>query len=508
MKITNETVAAAYEILQKYKAGKADLETQIIENEQWWKLRHTDSTDTKASGWLFNCIINKHADAMDNLPTCAVLPREEADRGSAAVLDKVLPALLERCKFESVYSDCWYDKLKSGTACYGVFWNPSLDSGLGNVDIHRIDLLNLFWEPGISSLQMSENIFHVELYNNDYLRVKYPQLEEYLTSPVFETSRYIYNDSVDTSEKTSVIDWYYKKKVGSKTVLHYAKFALGQLLYASENDPKYAERGYYDHGKYPFILDTFYPIKGSPCGFGIIDAMKSTQSSIDALDTSIVKNARMASERRFFIRGDGAINEREFADWKNPFVHYNGSGDPSSSIMPIEMPYLSSTYTTILANKIDELKETSGNRDFSQGITSGGVTAASAIAALQEAGSKTTRDMLSASYRAFEEICTVMIEIIRQFYTVPRCFRISGKENELEFSLFSSDVIEAPVYDIKVCAHKKSPFSRAGLNELAIQLYNMGMFSPERKREAELCISMMDFEGKDSILHRICEVEV
>lgn len=502
MKITNETVARAYEILQKYKAGKASLESRLIEDEQWWKMRHEES-ESRPTGWLFNSVINKHADAMDNLPQCAVLPREEKDIKSAALLDRVMPAILERCNFEDVYSDCWYDKLKGGTACYGVFWNPRLDWGLGNVDIQRVDLLNLFWEPGICDLEKSENVFLVELMANDALIAKYPQLEESLSGPAMEVSRYIYDDTVDTSGKTAVIDWYYKKREGLRTVLHFAKFANGVLLYASENDEKYEKRGFYDHGRYPFILDVFYPVKGSPCGFGIIDAMKNTQADIDSLSKSITDNAKMASRRRFFIRSDGAINEREFADWNAPFVHYSGSGDPSSAVMPIEIPSLSGNYIAILQNKIDELKETSGNRDFSQGTASGGVTAASAIAALQEAGSKTTRDMLGASYRCYEKICSLIIELIRQFYTIPRCFRIGGGSGE--FSFLSADSVEAPVYDLRIRAAKKSPFSRSASNELAMNLYSMGMFTPEKRDEAVMCISLMDFDGKDEMMRRLKE---
>ena len=40
--ITNDTIRAAYATLEKYKAGKASLEQRIIDNEQWWKLRHYD----------------------------------------------------------------------------------------------------------------------------------------------------------------------------------------------------------------------------------------------------------------------------------------------------------------------------------------------------------------------------------------------------------------------------------------------------------------------------------
>ena len=80
---------------------------------------------------------------------------------------------------------------------------------------------------------------------------------------------------------------------------------------------------------------------------------------------------------------------------------------------------------TLKKLKIDELKETTGNRDISTGGTTSGVTAASAIAAMQEAGSKLSRDNSKAAYRAYRKIINMVIERIRQFYDLPRCFRIT-----------------------------------------------------------------------------------
>lgn len=510
--INSSTVKAAYETLQRYKAGKANLEARIIENEQWWRLKHYDSDtkNTTPSAWLFNSIVNKHADAMDNLPTVACLPREKGDSAGAKLLSDILPVILDENKFESTYSDCWYDKLKWGSACYGVFWNSSLSGGLGNIDIRRIDLLDLFWEPGITDIQHSKNIFHVELWDNETLRNKYPQLEDCLSSPIFDTARYVYDDAVDTSDRSLLIDWYYKKTVNNREIVHFCKFCNGKLLYSSENDETLFERGFYDHGKYPFVIDKLYPLQGSPCGFGIIDAMKGTQREIDALGSAITKNAKMAAERRYFVRADGALNEKEFADFTRPFVHYQGSGDPNSSIMPITTPALSDVYVAILNNKVEELKETSGNRDFSQGSVSGGVTAASAIAALQEAGSKTSRDIIQGSYRAFEEICAITICLIGQFYKIPRCFRITGEGGALGFMYCDSADLSPlaarePLFDLKIHAHKKSAFSRASANELALELYRLGIFNPEYAPQAKVMLGLMEFEGKDAALAAICE---
>ncbi len=500
--IDEGAILRAAEELSSYRSARASLESRLIENEEWWRMRHCDRNKTTPSAWLFNSIINKHADAMDSIPTCTCLPREEKDKAAASALDKILPCILEETGFEETYSSAWYEKLKSGTACYGVFWNPSLDMGLGNIDIHSVDLLNLFWEPGITDLQDSRNVFHIELWDNDTLSARYPQLGDSLSAPSVDISRYIYDETIDTSDKSAVVDWYYKKRTGTKTAVHYCKFVNNTLLYASENDPLYSERGFYDHGKYPFILDNLYPIKGSPCGFGLIDAMKGTQKEIDTLGSAIVKNAKMSAGRRFFVRADGALNEKEYADWDKPFVHYTGSGDPNSSIMPISIPSLSPICVSILQQKIEEIKETSGNRDFAQGSVSGGVTAYNAIAALQEAGSKNTRDMITASYRAFQQICHMTIELIRQFYTLPRYFRITGK-NGMEFASIEGSMLTAPVYDIKVKAHRKTSYSRAAANELACRLYEMGIFTPGNEAASEICLSMMDFDGRDEMLHMI-----
>ncbi len=522
--VTSDTVKKAIAVLGKYKQGKINLEKRIVENEKWWKMQHwsliqkTNPTDPEpASAWLFNCIANKHADAMDSFPSPSVLPREKGDEKSASMLSCVLPVILEYNNFEKTYSDTWWYKLKTGTGCYGVFWNNSLGNGLGDVDIRQIDILNLFWESGIKNLQDSRNVFCVELESNDLLLERFPNLEKTLGSPVVDIAKYIYDDTVDTSDKSAVVDWYYKKSVGKKEIVHYCKFVGDTVLYASENDPYLYDRGFYDHGKYPFVLDTLFTEEGTPCGFGYVDVMKNVQMYIDKLNQIILKNALQSGRRRFFISDNAGINEEEFADWSKEFVHTSGNPD-ERNIREIQVSQLDGSVINLLHQKIDELKETSGNRDVSHGGTAAGVTAASAIAALQEAGSKLSRDMIKSSYRAFKEINYLIIELIRQFYDEPRCFRISGHTDENKFTDISNDIflspqsteskntlIRKPVFDITVTSEKSNPFSTSAQNELAKDLYNLGMFNPQMADQALLCLEMMNFEGKEKIIEKIKE---
>lgn len=536
--IGEEQVRRASQILRDYKQGKANLERRIIDNAQWYKLRHwacmrDKKTDVQpTSAWLFNALANKHADAMDNFPSPNILPREEGDQGEAEMLSAIIPVVLEQNEFEEVYSEEQDYKLKSGTGVYGVFWDQSKLNGLGDISIRKVDLINLFWEPGITDIQKSRNVFCVELADNEVLEQQYPQLRGRLGSSTIDLSKYVYDDTVDTSTKSAVVDWYYKKYQGGKVVLHYCKYVNDVVLFATENEleppmdetgtpvrPAMADSGWYDHGMYPFVFDPLFRTEGTPCGFGYIDVGKDAQGYIDRGNQAIMSNMLANAKPRHFIRNDGAVNEEEYADLSNDFVHVDGNL-AQDSIIPIQGKPLNDIYVTVIRDKIDELKETTGNRDISTGGTSSGVTAASAIAAMQEAGSKLSRDSNKGSYRAFRRVVLMVIELIRQFYDMPRCFRIMGTNGTARYVEYSNAGIQPqwqgvemgvdmgyrlPLFDVEVVAQKQSPYSKMSQNELALQFYQAGFFNPQLYDQALACLEMMDFDRKESIMQRIAQ---
>ena len=524
--IGREQIQAAQLTLQKYKEGKANLEQRIVENEQWFKLRHwecmrKDKTNQvePASGWLFNSIANKHADAMDNFPSPNVLPREEGDKGEAEMLSSIIPVILEQNDFEETYDNVWDYKLKAGTGVYGVYWDKEKMNGLGDISIRKVDIINLFWESGITDIQMSRNLFHVELKDNDLLLGAYPQLQGKLGNSTMDLSKYVYDDSVDTNNKSAVVDWYYKKHQNGRTVLHYCKYVNDVVLFATENEEQFAERGWYDHGLYPFVFDPLFSVEGTPCGFGYIDVGKSAQEYIDRGNQAIMQNMLANAKPRHFIRGDGSVNEEEYADLTKDFIHVDGNLG-QDSILPVQGKPLNDIYVQVITNKIDELKEVTGNRDISTGGTTSGVTAASAIAAMQEAGSKLSRDNNKASYRAFRKVCLMVIELIRQFYDIPRCFRIMGENGAARYVQYSNAGISpqfqgvemgvdmgyrVPLFDIEITAQKQSPYSKMSQNELALQFYSAGFFNPQIADQALVCLDMMDFDRKEFIMQKISQ---
>ncbi len=527
-RIGTEEVRRAADILRRYHAGKRQLEQRIIDNEQFWKLRHWQQMEKTGqggnpadpqptSGWLVNCILSKHADAMDCYPEPTVLPREPGDREEAGKLTRILPVILKKNGFKRTYSSAWWYKLKSGCAVYGVFWDAGKLNGLGDISIRRMDLLNLFWEPGVTDIQDSPHFFSTELQDREALEERYPQAKGKADRGGWTLSRYLYDDAVDTSGKVLVVDWYYHTRENGRRVLQYCKFVGDTVLYATENDPDMRDRGWYDHGRYPFVFDVLFPEEGTPAGYGYVDLCKSPQKQIDLMNQAILKNTLASATPRFFVRSDGAVNENEYADWTRPFVHTNGNLG-SDSIAPIQTAGLDSVYVAILQSKIAEMKETAGNRDVANGGTAGGVTAATAIAALQEAGGKLSRNMIDDGYEAFSDVVTLCIELIRQFYSLPRQFRLLGVMGQEEFVSYDSRGLQpqavddgvvsgyrVPEFDLEVSAQDENPYKTMEYNQLALQLFQMGFFRADMADQALRCLELMDFKNKDRLMSSILQ---
>lgn len=545
--IGEEQARKAMDTLQKYRQGKSALEARVIASEDWWRMRSwqriqkgNPEDDKWTSAWLFNVIMGKHADAIAAYPAPAIRPREPDDREEAAKLSSVLPVILEQNDFEEVYSDSQWTKLKQGTLIWHVKWDSSKLNGLGDISVQPVDILSFFWEPGVRDLQKSKNIFLTEMVDNDLLIAKYPELQGKLNSNPQIQQKYNTDDVINFDNKSMVVDWYYKKYQNGRQVLHFAKLVGDTVLQSTENDTeqKYdtltlpdgsivqqpagrpmAETGLYDDGEYPFVVDALFPVEGSIAGYGYIDVGKSTQEQIDRMNQAIVKNAIMATTPRWFKRSDGSVNEQEFADWTKPFVHVDGNLG-QDSLVPIQVNMLNSNYIAILQNKIEELKWTTGNTDVNNGATNSGVTAASAIAALQEASGRSSKDSTKSAYRAYARMIRMVIERIRQFYDLPRQFRIIGQRGAEQFVQYSNqglqpqtlygangqpDGLRKPVFDIEVSAQKASEYTSMAQNELALQFFQLGFFNPQMVDQALSTLDMMDFDGKDSIIQKIQE---
>lgn len=525
--MTVDRIREASTILDKYRAGKASVEDRVIRAQQWWKMRNweqieaergTKGTQPKKSNtaWLWNCIVGKHAEAMDAYPEPLFLARTPDDEAEAKILSHVVPVVLEQNGFEETYSQCSWQKETEGTALYGVFWDGKAMNGMGDIKVRKINVLNFYSEPGVEDLQESRNVFNVKLVHKDVLEQQHPELQGKLGTNPQKVAEYLHDDHVDNADKVMVVDWYYKKWVNGRRILHYCQFVNDQILYASENDVACHQDGYYHDGLYPFVNDVLFPVADSIYGIGYIDVGKDTQADIDEMSQAMVTNAKVSATPRYFISKSSGINPKQFMDLSNALVESN-SNLGTDSVLPIQTPQLPGNAVEMYQGKIEELKFITGNTDVQNGAVPSGVTSGIAIQALKEDAGRSSKDASRTSYRAMKRLYTMVIERIRQFYTLQRQFRIVGENGEMQYLKYSNAGLQMqvsmgingqptyrlPIIDVEVHVQRESAYTRMALNDLATQFFQMGIFNPMLANQALMMLSMMEFKGKESIVQKV-----
>lgn len=544
-KIKDIDVKKYIDAFTEYRTAREAYDMKIIENENWFRQQYwqylIDKTDGNepTSGTLLNAILNKHADLMDNQPAPVFLAREKNDEEEAERLTKVVPVIMQNANWDDVYDKYCMYKIKQGIGCLSVTWDDTLENGLGDIVINYLDILRIYWEPNCTNLQDSRYVFVTSLIDTDILKEQYPDkltesAETYGGQDAVQIKTYEGQDQTILANKTLVIDCYERTTAeDGRQIVHLTKIANDVVLESSITNTDTAQTGIYAHGRYPFIIDQYISLEGTLEGMGLIDMNKNNQGYVDKLDTLSLNNSIVASKQRWLTKEDGGVNPDDIIDLSKDVIVSSTTVD-DSAIRPFQANPLPDIVTKIRENKIQEMKELSGNRDFNQGGTTGGVTAFGAIAALQEAGNKTTRDLVKSNYRTFKKLVTLVVELIREFYSEDRQFRIIGDDGKPQYITFNNQnminqitnmdeayLLDAegnqipnpewepeyrkPVYDIEIIPQKENPFNTISHNQMMLDLFERGVFNPEAAIPATLLLENMIFDGKEKLLLKVKE---
>lgn len=467
-------------------------------------------------GQLFGAVEGRIADVVEQEPSMVVIPREPSDEQTAETLSMVAPVILNRANFSAAWAEVAEDKTKHGTAFWGVFWDPSKDSGLGEISVQRLPLENVIFEPGKKHIQDSSSLFVVAAWSREALRRAFPEVGTADESPI-DVTPFVPDSALHKEDKVLVVDWYYKVyQQGGRTVLHYCKFAAGTVLFASENDPQYAD-GWYKHGEYPVHADAMFRYSDSPTGFGLIEAGRREQDYIDRLDKSVLQAADEAARTRYFAKKSLGIDLSAYNNLDNRIVEVEGDID-EEKLRRIDAAKIDPAVVAVRERKTEELKETTFSLDVTRGASTGGVTAASAIAALQQAGGKGARRSINGSYTVIKGVFRQIVELIRQFYTTDHLFRVVLPNGMTEWVTLGGGALDTqmvqsaacvyqrrPDFDIEVKASPEGMYSKLAQNELAKELFGAGVFRPDMAQQALLMLEMMDFPGVETVRKKISE---
>ena len=487
-----------YELFREYSdAYRAEWE-RLERCERLYQGRHWDEVfadDPKeprpVTPIIHSTVENMKADLMDMMPEAVVT----ADSDDNTDLSELLTALVNenhrRTNYEREYSEMLHDLLVGGTMVQETGFDRTLNNGMGGAFIRRVDTRGIMFDPFVTDIQDSRAVFKFRPYHREWFEKRYPEVAALMETDASALSERAHDEYIMQSDSESIMliecwEREFDEKTGRASI-HMKRMAGGVVL---EDSRRIKPEGYYAHGLYPFTVTPLYERKGTFLGLGVADIFESQQRISDKLDQVVLKNALMASHNKLLVTASSGFDVDDLADWSKE-VHM---GDSLGGISWFSTPPLPGYMLDYIGSIRNSIKEESGANEFSRGNVAGGITAASAISALQEMSNKRSRMAMKAVHAAFADAVRQELEIEREFCVLPRLIGVGGAKKA-----FVSEMLfkQASAYDVPVEMHisvkvqRENRFSVIAHNELILQLVKTGIITPAAALE------LLNFDGRE-----------
>ncbi len=487
-----EFIAGAYRLFDEfYRAGEAYRET-CRENERYWCSSQWQGTGEEGeprpvTPVLFSTLESVLADLMDNYPEAVLLGEEPGDDDAAERLSKLVKYVLSHRGYRRTYREKCRSALVKGTSVQEVYWDGDLCGGLGDVNVREWNIENFCWDPLFADIQEGRACFKFGFFPRSWYEVRYPALAPLMREDAYSRPEAPERFTRDGEAEIMLVEYWWREYLPEENRhrVHMCKLAGGVLL----EDSRIAQpEGVYAHGMYPFIVEPLYPLPGQAVGRGMVDTLKSLQRYADRLDQIILKNALMSGHAKMLVSRGADLDEQGLLDGEAELVR--GGRIDEGAVRWMQVAPLAGYIPTYQQLKLAAIKEESGQNQLSRGEAAGGITAASAILAMQEAGSKRSRLIIEQLYDGFALLVRMLVEVIEENYTERRIFRLDGGERGL-LSYGGERVMD---FDVSVRVQQQTPYTTLYQNELALQLLRAGLIS------ADSALGMMSFEGKEQVV--------
>ncbi|MBQ6331508.1 MAG: hypothetical protein IJI34_01915 [Clostridia bacterium] len=473
---------------------------RMYRGEHWYDVPVTDPNEPRpVTPILQSTIENVTADLADQTPEAVIEPESAADAYAAQVIDAVVRRNHDAASYPVEYRRMIHDLLVGGWCVQEVGYDSAENGGLGGAFIRHVDIRSILVDPLVTDLQDGRAVFKLALRPKAWIEAHYPDVYPLIESRPTNDAELITDEILSPDPKNAcLLIEYWRREYDAQddvTRVHMALLCNGVVL---EDSRDVKPEGYFSHGRYPFVLTTLYPRKGSALGFGVVDLFGTMQRYADKLDQLVLKNAFLASRNKLLVTDASGFDPDDLRDWSKD-VH---TGENLNGVTWMTTAPLPNYLLSYIRSIREDIKEESGANDSSRGAAPSGVTAARAIEALQEMSTKRARMASDLLHEAFREAVRMEIETEREFncYLRPVTVTVDGEPKEV---FFDSDVllknapggVQLPVeFLISIKAVRRSRFAAAAQNELVMSLLSLGAVTKEQ------AISLMVFEGKEQVL--------
>ena len=480
---------------------------RMYRGDHWYDVPMIDPNEPRPTTPILQSTIeNIAADLMEQVPEAVIRPESAADGDIARIVETVIARNHDAAAYPEEYRKLIHDLLVCGYCVQEVGYDSTENGGLGGAFLRHVDVRSVLFDPLCTDLQDGRAVFKFSLHPKEWVQAHYPEKAALIEGDLAAVSD-APEDGILRADRTDslLLLEYWWREYSAETdsyAVHMAILCGGIVL---EDSRTQKPEGYFAHGQYPFVLTPLYPRKGSALGFGIVDLFGTQQRYADKLDQIVLKNALMASRNKLLLTDASGFDEADLRDWSKE-VHV---GEQLSGITWFSTPPLPQYLIAYIRQIREDIKEESGANDSSRGGVPSGVTAASAIEALQMMSTKRARMATTQLHEAFRKAVRMEIEVEREFnfYLRPVTVTIDGKQTEMLFD--SADMnhtapggVELPIeFSISIKAVRQNRFAIAAQNELMLNLLHLGAIPMEQ------AIELMEFEGKEQVLKHLNDTQ-
>ena len=516
-------VRRAYELFERFQNGLAEAHEEM---RQARRIRHRvasgQSMTAPAGNTLGSCMDNVIADQVDNLPEAQMLPEREETARSAEEMSDVVSYVLYQAGWPGKYQTLMEDAIVTGTGVAQVFWDEEAEDGAGMVNVLAWHPEDFYPDPAAENVQDGRACFKATHTTVTWVEERYPHARGYIAADRAALwDEETVTGAADDDERTTLLEYWYKRydAQSRRTRVHMALLAGGALLYSTElgfggaDKEEYAE-GVYAHGQYPFTLYKYRQVWRRPFGSGMAHDYSRTQEAIDRYIQYIDDNARESSVQRHFIRRGSGVNPEDVADMRKTIIEWEGS-DIREVMQTVQAQPLSGQVYQMMTYLADAMKQDCGQNQFIRGEAGLGVTAASAIQALQDAGSKIMRWHTAIFKDAFREMVEQIIWVMSEYLAPGRTLRIaggwdsSGQMRERLVTLIApdaeGDALMRPAYAVRVDVRKSNPLQIQADNEFLQQVVDVCAKAGEPLPPEAVVRLMEGYRTKASVLAAVEE---
>ncbi len=479
---------------------------RMYRGDHWHDVPQTDPNEPRpVTPIIQSTVENMKAELMDRLPEAVILPESPADTEVARVIEAIIKQNHDADGYAKEYRKLVHDLLVGGYCVQEVGYDNSLNGGLGGAFLRHVDARSILFDPLSTETQEGRAVFKISLKTREYICSHYPKVAPFLTADAFGKPDAVEDGILhaDRQDAMFFLEYWWREydAESERYHVHMAQMAGNQVL-ADSREVK--PDGLFEHGLYPFVVTPMFMRKGSCLGLGIVDMFETQQKYADKLDQIVLKNALMASHNKLLVTEASGFDTEDLRDWSKE-VH---SGESLNGVTWFSTPPLPAYIIGYIGSIRESIKQESGANEFSRGSATGGVTAASAIAAMQEMSNKRARMIARVLHESFRDAVRLEIEVEREFNFFTRKVNVTV-DGELKECTFESAMLMRrtgngktlmPIeFYISVKAQQETKYAAMNQNELALRMLQSGMMTPAQ------AVELMVFEGKDQLLKQIRE---